>query len=116
MSKVAEFLNKAAEDEAVKAELVAVLSDGKAGKSGDEQLEKIAEIAKKYGYEFSVEEAKAYLNGNAENGELDDDDLEKVAGGFNWEDFDAEVFLKWMKEHKDEINNIGKELSDSMKN
>jgi hypothetical protein len=28
-----------------------------------------------------VEEAKAYLNGNDEDGELDDDDLESVAGG-----------------------------------
>lgn len=79
MSKMSEFYAKAIADESAKAELIAILGEKKLEEADDAQLEKIGEVAKKLGFEISLEEAKGYLGG-AET-ELDEEDLDAVAGG-----------------------------------
>lgn len=79
MSKVSEFYAKATTDEAAKKELITILGDKKLAEASDEQLGQVGELAKKLGYDITIEEAKAYLNGS--EAELDDDDLDAVAGG-----------------------------------
>lgn len=79
MSKISEFYAKALADEAARNELIVILGDKKFEEADDAQLVKIGEVAKKLGYDISLEEAKNYLT--AENGELEEDDLEAVAGG-----------------------------------
>jgi hypothetical protein len=78
MSKVSDFYAKAVEDEASKNELIAILGDKKITEASDEQLVKVGELAKKIGFEITLDEAKAYLNGGEE---LDEEDLDAVAGG-----------------------------------
>ena len=77
MSKFDEFYTKVMEDDALKAAVIKVLGDKTFEKASDEQLTKIGEIAKSAGFVFTIEEAKSFLEG----GELDDDDLDAVAGG-----------------------------------
>ncbi len=79
MSKVSEFYAKAVADESAKKELITILGDKKITEASDKQLEKIGELAKKLGFEITVGEAKAYLNGN--NSELNEEELGAVAGG-----------------------------------
>jgi hypothetical protein len=79
MSKITDFYAKAIEDEASRTELVKIIGDKSFEEATDEQLAQVGELAKKLGYDISVEEAKAYLNGD--DAELDDDDLDAVAGG-----------------------------------
>lgn len=79
MSKVSEFYAKALADDAAKKELIIILGENKIEDASDEQLTKVGQLAKKLGYDITVEEAKAYLNGD--NAELDEDDLDAVAGG-----------------------------------
>ncbi len=79
MSKVTEFYAKAVADDAAKKELITILGDKKFEEASDEQLAKIGVLAKKLGFDITIEEAKAYLNGD--NTELDEDDLDSVAGG-----------------------------------
>lgn len=79
MSKVAEFYQKAMADPAAKAELAAILNGKDIAAATEEDLAKIGEVAKKLGYEITVEEAKEYLN--PAEAELSDDDLDAVAGG-----------------------------------
>lgn len=81
MSKVTEFYKKALADESAKGELIAILGDKKFKEASDEQLKEIGKLAKKLGFDITVEEAKAYLNGD--NAELDEADLDAVAGGKN---------------------------------
>jgi hypothetical protein len=78
MSKVSDFYAKAVADEASKNELITILGDKKLTEASDEQLIKVGELAKKIGFEITLDEAKAYLNGGDE---LDEDDLDAVAGG-----------------------------------
>ncbi len=79
MSKVTEFYAKAMENEEIKNELIKILGDKKFEEADDTQLAKIGEVAKKMGYEISMDEAKAYFS--KEDAELDVDDLDAVAGG-----------------------------------
>lgn len=79
MSKVSEFYAKALADEAAKNELIVILGDKKIEEASDEQLAKVGDLAKKLGFDITVEEAKAYLKGG--EAELDEGDLEAVAGG-----------------------------------
>ncbi|MCM1328251.1 MAG: hypothetical protein NC253_02325 [Ruminococcus sp.] len=78
MSKISEFYAKAISDEGSKAKLGEILGGKKIGEASDEQLEKIGVLAKELGFEITVGEAKEYLSGDAE---LDDDELDSVAGG-----------------------------------
>ena len=79
MNKIVEFYTKALENEETKKELIMILGEKKFEEADDTQLEKIGEVAKKLGYEITIEEAKAYLN--KEDAELDAEDLDAVAGG-----------------------------------
>ncbi len=79
MSKVSEFYAKAMADESAKAEISSILGGTEINAATDEQLVKIGEVAKKLGFDITVDEAKAYLN--PEEAELDEDDLDAVAGG-----------------------------------
>lgn len=79
MSKVSEFYAKAISDEGAKAKLGEILGGKTINEADDEQLKKIGGLAKELGFEITIEEAKDYLNGD--NAELDDDDLDAVAGG-----------------------------------
>ena len=77
MSKFNDFYAKVMADDALKAEVIKVLGDSTFDKATNDQLVKIGEIAKGAGFEFTAEEAKAHFEG----GELDDDELDAVAGG-----------------------------------
>lgn len=79
MSKITDFYAKAFSDVSTKKELTAILGDKNIEEASDEQLVKIGELAKKLGFDISIKEAKDYMSGN--NAELDDDDLDAVAGG-----------------------------------
>ncbi len=79
MSKVSEFYAKALADESAKKELIVILGENKIEDASDDQLAKVGKLAKKLGYDITVDEAKAYLKGD--NAELDEDDLDAVAGG-----------------------------------
>lgn len=79
MSKLSEFYTKAISDESAKAKLSDILGGKFINEADEEQLKKIGLLAKEMGFEITVNEAKAYLNGD--NAELDDDDLDAVAGG-----------------------------------
>ena len=77
MSKFNDFYKKVMEDEKIKAEVIKVLGDDTFEKASDEKLAKIGEIAKNAGFEFTLDEAKAHFAG----GELNEDELDAVAGG-----------------------------------
>lgn len=79
MSKVSEFYAKAVADESAKKELITILGDKKFTEASDDQLAKIGELAKRLGFEITIDEAKAYLNGD--HSELDEEELDAVAGG-----------------------------------
>ncbi len=79
MSKITEFYAKAMENEDIKKELIEILGDRKFEEADDTQLVKIGDVAKKTGYEISMDEVKAYFS--KEDTELDIDDLDAVAGG-----------------------------------
>lgn len=79
MSKVSDFYAKVMSDEGTKAKLGNILGGKSINEADDEQLKKIGGLAKELGFEITVEEAKNYLKGD--NTELDDDDLDAVAGG-----------------------------------
>ena len=77
MSKFSDFYAKVMEDDALKAEVVKVLGGSTFDNATDDQLAKIGDIAKGAGFDFTLEEVKAHF----EESELDDDDLDAVAGG-----------------------------------
>lgn len=79
MSEISEFYTKMLSDETIRKEIVGILGDHNLETADDEQLIKIGEIAAKLGYQISLEDAKTYLEG--EEAELDEDDLDAVAGG-----------------------------------
>jgi predicted ribosomally synthesized peptide with nif11-like leader len=76
---VAEFTNKLAEDQSLQAEIKSAIDD----KVGLEASQMVSEIGAKHGYEFTAEEAETLrqLVLAHESGELNDDQLEAVAGG-----------------------------------
>lgn len=78
MNKVAEFYAKAMGDEAAKAEFLETVGDKAPDRLTDAELEKLGAIAKKLGFDITVEEIRNYL---APLGELSDDALGDVAGG-----------------------------------
>ncbi len=79
MSKVSEFYAKVLADESAKKELIVILGECRIENASDEQLTQVGKLAKKLGYDITIEEAKAYLNGD--DAELDEEDLDAVAGG-----------------------------------
>lgn len=79
MSKISDFYSKLLTDEDMKKEVYAILKDKTISDATDDELGHISLIAKKAGFDISVEEAKSYISGMIN--ELDDDDLDAVAGG-----------------------------------
>lgn len=79
MNKFHEFYAALLNNEKAKNQVEKILGDRAIEQVGDDELAKIGEIAQQLGYEITLEEARAYLN--AEEQELDEDDLDAVAGG-----------------------------------
>ena len=79
MNKIAEFYNKVMSGEALKEKFTAIVGNVAPDKLSDEALGKLAELAKEAGFEITVAEAKEYFK--PVEGEISDDDLDKVAGG-----------------------------------
>ena len=88
MSKFVDFYNKALADASSKKELAAIL-DGKPMESAtDEQLEKIGAVAKKLGFDITLDEARKYLTPGDKK--LEEEDLDAVAGGKGDNDTDCQ--------------------------
>lgn len=79
MSKIADFYSTVMQDDILKKELVEILEEKSILEANDKQLMEIGKIAEKLGVEISLDEAKNFLSGN--DMELDDNDLDAVAGG-----------------------------------
>jgi len=80
MSQMKELYAKVAADSALQAKFSGIMENAEAvGKEATEA--KLIAFAKDAGYEVSMEEIAAYFNEKAGNGELDDAELEMVAGG-----------------------------------
>ena len=79
MSKMTDFYAKVMADEALKAELSEALKGKSFDAATDDDLLKVGEIAKKAGFDISLQEAKDFLD--PKEAALDDDDLDAVAGG-----------------------------------
>ena len=79
--KIAEFYTKVTEDENCKAEVEKILGGKEITEATDDQLKAIGEIAKKMGYNFTIDEVKDFIaSGDVQ---LSDDALDNVAGGVN---------------------------------
>ena len=87
MSKFKGFYDKINSDAEIGAEFKKVLEEQKITpgtpfeKFSEENLNALIPLAKKAGFDFTLDEVKAFLKSNAEGGELSDDELEAVAGG-----------------------------------
>jgi len=87
MSKFKEFYDKINSDAEIGAEFKKVLEEQKIApgtpfeKFNEENLNALIPFAKKAGFDFTLDEVKAFLKSNTEGGELSDDELEAVAGG-----------------------------------
>jgi predicted ribosomally synthesized peptide with nif11-like leader len=88
MSKFRQFYDKINSDAEIGAEFKKVLEEQKipAGTPftdlNDEQILALIPVGQKAGFEFTLEEIKAYF-AKMSNDELSDDELEAVAGGKN---------------------------------
>lgn len=78
MSKELEFLKKVNEDSALKAAVKAAVEKAA---NKEEEIQAVAQIAQKAGYDVSASQLKAVVAKKLQAGELSDDELEKVAGG-----------------------------------
>lgn len=79
MSKFSDFYSAASKNEEAMVKLAEILDGKKLVEATDEQLKEIGNVAEKLGFNITIEEAKKYLDPNSS--ELDDDDLDAVAGG-----------------------------------
>ena len=91
--KVQEFLNKIGEDSSLQTELSHALEA-----ANDRQA--VTDLAKSKGYEFSsdelwaeVQKRQSEFGSKKPDGQLSDEELESVAGGFTW--FVALQQVKW---------------------
>ena len=79
MNKISEFYIKAMSDKTAKEELAKILDGKDFSSADDKKLIKIGELAERLGFDITIEEVKAFLG--LENGELDEEELDAVAGG-----------------------------------
>lgn len=79
MSKMSDFYSAAINDNTSRKKLAEILDGKSFEEATDEQLVQIGELSKSLGIEIDIDEAKAFLRGNDQ--ELDEDDLDAVAGG-----------------------------------
>ncbi len=77
MSKLYDFLEKAAADDAAAAEINNILGENKFEDATDEQLGEICEVAKKLGFDIAPDDIK-----ESTIRELAEDELADIAGGF----------------------------------
>ncbi len=77
MSKLYDFLEKAAGDDASSARINSILGGSKFEDATDEQLGEICEVAKKLGFDIAPDDIK-----EGEVRELSEDELDDVAGGY----------------------------------
>ena len=78
MNKVQEFLQKIAEDKTLQEKLTAIMQ----GKP-EEMEEKLTAFAQENEFEFTFDEFLKAVKG--QEGEMSDDELDKVAGGYSCE-------------------------------
>ena len=78
---VAEFYSKVTADETSKAKLEKILDGKDITEATDDQLKAIGDIAKEFGYNFTIDEVKNFIESG--DVQLDDDALDAVAGGTN---------------------------------
>ncbi len=83
MSKVKEFYDAMAKDEAMQGRAKKAVGDQRADK--DAAVAKLVDFAGKEGYSFTADEMKEYLSAQKKSGEIGDDVLGKVAGGWFWD-------------------------------
>ncbi len=76
MSKLYDFLEKAAADDASSAQIKSILGESKFENATDEQLGEICEAAGKLGFDIAPEDIK---EGTVR--ELDEDEMDDVVGG-----------------------------------
>lgn len=79
MSKITEFYAKVMSEKELQKEFMRILEGKTIEYASKEQLEEMGVLAKKVGYEITMEEIQEYLKG--EDSELDEMDLDAVAGG-----------------------------------
>ncbi len=79
MSKFSDFYASALREETARKKLEEIIGTQPLEKLDDESLLRIGKLAEKLGYEIELEEAREYLRTGET--ELDEDDLEMVAGG-----------------------------------
>lgn len=79
MNKILEFYLVATANKSAKEELSSILGGRQFSESSDDQLIKIGNVAKRLGFDITLKEVRDYLN--PAKHELDNADLESVAGG-----------------------------------
>ena len=79
--KISEFYAKVIDDAALKAKVEKILGGKEITEATDEQLKKIGDIAKEWGYNFTIDEVKEFISSGEV--QLSDDALDNVAGGVN---------------------------------
>lgn len=79
MSKISDFYSKVLSDDGLKKELESILSGKTISGASDEDLVLIGKLAERLGYDITLDEARNYISGD--EAELDDSDLDAVAGG-----------------------------------
>lgn len=86
MSKAQEFLKKVAEDKVLQEKMTAII-EGKP----EEISDKVVALAKENGFEITFDEF--LKEGKEQEGEVSDDELDKVAGGGYKDEFKLSVWL-----------------------
>ncbi len=79
MSKFTDFYEALLQNEEAKKQVLDILGEKALSQADDQELEAISSIAGQLGYEISGEEARKYFQD--EEKELDEDELDAVAGG-----------------------------------
>ena len=79
MDKFSEFYAKAIADEKIRNELAAIIGEKTIGELSDEELLKIGKLAEQLGISITLDEVKDHFS--SKEGELPDEELEKVSGG-----------------------------------
>lgn len=102
MSKVQEFLQKAAEDKALQEKVAAIMKG-----QPEEISDKIVTLAKENGFEITFDEVLKEVKG--QEGEVSDDELDKVVGGGYWDFNNPEEvarLLKLQAEEKEKMEQL----------
>lgn len=91
MSKLSDFYAAVIADENCKKELEAILNGKNINEVSEEELVLIGKLAESKGYDISIEEAKSFLF--EDECELDDGDLDAVAGGDKGDVVEKKIYI-----------------------